>query len=54
MKLLARLLVGVAIAGSFTVGTSPASACDTPPKCASCRLNPNFGTGDLRPFDCYN
>jgi hypothetical protein len=53
VKIVARLLVGSAVAASFAVA-SPASACDTPPKCASCYVNPDFSLQDPKPIVCYS
>lgn len=54
MKHVARLLVAAAIGASFAVAAPPASACDTPPKCASCKLNPDFSVQNPKPIVCYN
>lgn len=54
MQIVARLLATALVATSFAVAAPPASACDTPPKCASCYLNPNFSLQDPRPIRCYN
>lgn len=54
MKLVARLLVVAAVGGSIALAAPPASACDTPPKCASCYIDWDFSLQDPRPIKCYN
>ncbi|HVF06440.1 MAG TPA: hypothetical protein VNA20_16485 [Frankiaceae bacterium] len=54
MKIIARLLATTVVAASFALAAPPAAACDTPPKCASCYLNPDFSLQDPRSIECYN
>lgn len=49
-----RLLLAAAVAAASVVLAAPASACDTPPKCASCHLNPDFSVQNPKPIVCYN
>lgn len=57
MKNAVRLALAVALAGSVFSVATPASACDQPPKCASCQLHPLWlieegGAG--KPVTCYS
>ncbi len=55
MKTTARLvLAGALAAASFGI-TSPASACDDPRKCASCKVNsPQAILSGSSPITCYS
>lgn len=54
MQLTARLvLAGAVVAASF-VTASPATACDKPPKCASCKVNSPEAILAGNPITCYS
>lgn len=56
MKNAARLVLAAALAASFVLPATSASAtdCSNPKEpCGGCQVNPNFSTHDLRPIVCY-